>query len=53
MHRNVIGLRDQPALRVADREREITARIEYLRIGGAKHGFAHFGHDTAQAMLDD
>ena len=53
MDRNVIGLRDQPAARVADRQREIAAGIEDLRIGGAKHGFAHFLHDRAQAMLDD
>ena len=53
MDRNVVGLRDQPALHVADRQREIAAGIEDLRIGGAQHGLAHLGHDRAQPMLDD
>ena len=51
--RDVIGLRDQPALHVADRQREIAAGIEDLRIGGAQHRLAHLGHDRAQPMLDD
>src|ERR1700735_375832 len=36
MHGYVIGLRDQPPPGVADRQREIAARVEDLRIGGAK-----------------
>ena len=53
MHRDVIGLRDQATAGVADAERKIAAGIEDLRIGGAKHGFAHFLHDRAETMLDD
>ncbi|GCC48898.1 hypothetical protein chiPu_0033201 [Chiloscyllium punctatum] len=53
MHRNVIGLRDQPPAGIADRQREIAAGIEDLRIGGAKHGFAHLLDDRRQAVLDD
>ncbi len=53
MDGNVIGLRDQPRLHVADRQREIAAGIEDLRIGRAQHGLAHLGHDRAQPMLDD
>src|SRR2546423_1775836 len=53
MHRNVLGLRDQSCARVANRKRKIAAGIEYLGIGGAKHGFAHFLHDRAQPVLDD
>ena len=49
MDRDMIGLRDQAAARVADREREVAAGIEDLRIGGAKHGFAHFLHDRTTA----
>ena len=53
MDRDVVGLRDQAAARVADRQREIAAGIEDLRIGGAKHGFAHLLHDRTETMLDD
>ncbi len=53
MHRKVIGLRDQASADVANRQRKIAAGIEDLRIGGAKHGFAHFLHDRTQTMLDD
>ena len=53
MHRNMIGLGNQAAPCVAYRQREIPAGIEYLRIGGAKHGFAHFLDDRTQPMLND
>src|SRR3977135_1712366 len=53
MNRDVIGLRDQPSAGIADGEREIAAGIEDWRIGGAKHGFAHFLHDRAQPVLDN
>jgi hypothetical protein len=53
MHRDMIGLRDQATLCVANAQREIAAGIEDLRIGGAKHGFAHFLHDRAETMLNN
>ena len=53
MDRQMIGLRDQAGVGVADRQRKIAAGIEDLRIGGAKHGFAHLFHDRTEAVLDD
>ncbi len=53
MDRHVLGLGDQPAVEVADRRRKVAARVEDLRIGGAKHRFAHLFDDRQQAMLDD
>ncbi len=53
MDRHVLGLGDQPAVEVTDRGREIAARIEDLRIGGAQHRLAHLLDDREQAMLDD
>src|SRR3954462_7761405 len=53
MDRQMIGLRDQARIGVADRQRKIAAGIEDLRIGGAKHGFAHLFHNRTEAMLDD
>src|SRR6202158_1836144 len=53
MDRHVLGLRDQPAVEVADRGREVAARIEDLRIGGAQHRLAHLLDDRQEAMLDD
>ena len=52
MDRHVLGLGDQPAVGVADRGREIAARVEDLRVGGAQHRLAHLLDDGAQAMLD-
>ena len=52
MDRHVLGLRDQPAVEIADRGREIAARIEDLRIGGAQHRLAHLLDDRQQTMLD-
>src|SRR5262249_46229873 len=52
MDRHVLGLRDQPAVEAADRGREISARIEDLRIGCAQHRFAHLLDDRQEAMLD-
>jgi hypothetical protein len=53
MHRNMVGLRDQPRLRIADRQREIAAGVEDLRIRRAQHRFTHLGDDGAETMLDD
>ena len=53
MDRHMLGLGDQPAVEVADRGREVAARIEDLRIGGAQHRLAHLLDDRQQAMLDD
>src|SRR5258705_11115896 len=53
MNRDVVGLRDQASAGVANGQREIAARVEDLRIGGAKHGLAHFLHDRAETMLND
>ena len=53
MNRKVIGLRDQAGAGVADRQREIAAGIEDLRIGGAKHRLAHLLHDRTEPVLDD
>ena len=52
MDRHVLGLGDEAPIEVADRGREIAARIEDLRIGRAQHCFAHLGDDRQQAMLD-
>ena len=52
MDRHVLGLGDEPPVEVADRGREIAARIEDLRIGGAQHRLAHLLDDRQQAMLD-
>ena len=51
MDRHVLGLRNQPAVEIANRGREVAARIEDLRIGGAKHRLAHLCDDRQQAML--
>ena len=53
MDRHMLGLGDQPAVEVADRGREIAARIEDLRIGGAQHRLAHLLDDREQAVLND
>src|SRR5437660_8746016 len=53
MNGNVIGLCDQAAACVANPERKVTAGIEDLRIGGAKHGFAHLLHDRTEAVLNN
>src|SRR5882757_9679134 len=53
VNRKVVGLRDQAGVGVADRQREIAAGIEDLRIGRAKHGLAHFLDDRTEPMLDD
>ena len=53
MDRHVLGLRDQPAVEVADRGREVAARIEDLRIGGAQHRLAHLLDDREQPVLHD
>src|SRR3982074_2834441 len=53
MNRDVVRLGDQAPACVANRKRKITAGVEDLRIGGAKHGFAHFFHDRAQPVLND
>src|ERR1700757_1674265 len=53
MDRHMLSLRYQRAVEIADRRRKIAARIEDLRIGGAKHRFAHLFDDRQQAMLDD
>src|SRR6478672_8523500 len=53
VNRDVVRLRDQAAPGIAYRQRKIAAGIEDLRIGSAKHGFAHFLHDRTQPVLDD
>ena len=53
VNRKMIGLRDQASADVADRQRKIAAGIEDLRIGGAKHRFAHLFYDRTEPMLDD
>src|SRR5437667_10758269 len=53
MDRHMLGLGDQPAVEVTDRGREIAARIEDLRIGGAQHCLAHLLDDRQEAMLND
>jgi hypothetical protein len=53
MDGHVLGLSDQPAVEPANRGREVTARIEDLRIGGAKHRLAHLFDDCQQTMLND
>ena len=52
MDRHMLRLGDQPPVEIADRGREIAARIENLRIGGAQHRLAHLGDDRQQPMLD-
>jgi hypothetical protein len=50
--RHMLGLGDQAPVRVAQRGREVAARVEDLRVGGAQHGLAHLLDDGAKAMLD-
>ena len=50
--RHVLGLRDEAARGVAERGREIPARVQDLRVGRAKHGLAHLLDDRAQPVLD-
>ena len=52
MDRHVLGLGDQPALGVAQRGREVAARVDDLRVGGAQHRLAHLLGDRVQAVLD-
>ena len=51
MHRDVVGLRDQPALRVDQGDREVARGVEDLRVGGAEHRLAHFLGDGGEAGL--
>src|SRR5207248_3486177 len=51
MDRHMLGLRDQAAVEVADRGREIAARIEDLRIGGAQHRLGHLLDDRDKAVM--
>jgi hypothetical protein len=53
VNRDVVRLRHQPAVLVADRHGEVAAGVEDLRVGGAQHRFAHLGDNGGQAMLDD
>ena len=50
--RHVLGLRDQPPVGIADRGREVAARVEDLRVGGAQHRLAHLLDDGVQPVLD-
>src|SRR5262249_5418172 len=51
--RDVLGLGDEPSLRVAEGGGEVPARVEDLRVRGAQHRFAHLLHDGLEPMLDD
>ena len=53
MDRHVLGLGDQAPVEVADGGREVAARIQDLRVGGAQHRLAHLLDDGVQAMLND
>ena len=53
MDRHMLGLCNQASVEVADRGREIAARIEDLRIGGAQHRLAHLLDDREKAVLND
>ena len=53
MDRHMLGLRDQPAVQVADRGGEIAARIKDLGIGRAQHRLAHLFDDGVQPVLHD
>ena len=50
--RHVLGLGDQAALGVGQRGREVAARVDDLRVGGAQHRLAHLLGDRVQAVLD-
>ena len=50
---NMVGLRNQTAVRITNREREVAAGVEDLRVGCAKHGLAHFRNDRAQPVLNN
>ena len=52
MDRHMLGLGDQPSVRIAQRGREVAARVEDLRVGRAQHGLAHLLDDGAKAVLD-
>jgi hypothetical protein len=49
---HMLGLGDQPPVGIAQRRREIPARVQDLRVGGAQHGLAHLLDDGAKAVLD-
>src|SRR5579872_4272111 len=49
----MLRLRDEASVEIADAGREIAARVQDLRIGGAQHRLAHLLDDREQAMLDD
>src|SRR5258708_36124878 len=53
MDRHMLGLGDEAAVEIADPGREVAARVEDLRIGGAQHGLAHLFDDGEEAVLDD
>src|SRR3981189_3140497 len=53
VNRKMVGLRDQARIGVANRQREVAAGIQDLRIGGAKHGFARLLDDRPHPKLGD
>ena len=50
---HVLGLGRQTPFAVEDRGGEVPARVEDLRVRGAKHGLAHLLDDGLEAVLDD
>ena len=50
---HMLGLGDQSALGIAERRREVAARVEDLGVRGPEHGLAHLLDDGLQPVLDD
>lgn len=53
IHREVVGLRDEAAACVAQRDGEIARGVQDLRVGGAQQSFAHLLDDRREAGLQD
>ena len=51
--RDMLRRRDQPALWVRQRGREVAAGVEDLGVGGAQHGLAHLLADGMEPMAHD
>ena len=52
MDRDMLRLRNQPAVAIADGGGEVARRVENLRIGGAQHRLAHLLDDGRQPVAD-
>ena len=51
--RDVVGLGDQAAARVGERDGEVPGRVEDLGVRGSQHGLAHFLGDGGEPGLQN